>query len=176
MSSAVWKNHLERFYKRMVRKFPRSSFIWKLEPQKRGAPHFHLFVWGVGYIPLLRWVSLAWYSVVGSGDEKHLYAGTSVEEIRSWRGVTSYASKYLGKLFDSPMMEQLGWSDPGRFWGVKGRENLPVVIAREIIGLSEHDVYDLFRAMRRYAGIKGRRYQTLTICCENPTCWARLLE
>lgn len=173
--SATWKNDLERFYKRLARKFPGSSFIWKLEPQKRGAPHFHLMVWGVGYLPLLRWISRAWYQVVGSGDEKHLHAGTSVEEVRSWRGVMSYASKYMGKIFDSPMMSELGWDNPGRFWGVKGRENLPAVVADEIQGLTDRQVFEFFRFMRRYAGIKGRKYQSLTISCENPTQWLRLL-
>jgi len=174
-SADVWKNHLERFYKRMARKFPGSSFIWKLEPQKRGAPHFHLMVWGVEYIPLRRWISDAWYQVVGSGDEKHLHAGTSVEEVRSWRGVMSYASKYMGKIFDSPMMSDLGWDNPGRFWGVKGRENLPQVVADEIKGLTDQQVYDFFRLMRRYAGIKGRSYRSLSISCENPTQWIRIL-
>ena len=47
--SKQWKNDLENLFKRMVRLWPGAAFIWKLEPQKRGAPHFHLMVWGVPY-------------------------------------------------------------------------------------------------------------------------------
>ena len=54
-SCDVWKNHLELFFKRLKRRFPKSSAIWKLEFQTRKsganqgkiAPHFHLLLWGV---------------------------------------------------------------------------------------------------------------------------------
>jgi hypothetical protein len=82
----------------------------------------------------------------------------------------------MGKVFDMPMMADLGWTTPGRFWGVKGRDNLPAVVADEIAGLSDEQVYDLFRLMRRYAGIKGRSYRSLSIMCENPTQWLRCLR
>jgi hypothetical protein len=51
----VWKGHLEAILKRLKRRFPKSSAIWKLEFQIRKsgenkgkiAPHFHLLLWGV---------------------------------------------------------------------------------------------------------------------------------
>lgn len=172
----VWKNDLEKFYKRMKRKFPAASFIWKLEPQKRGAPHFHLFVWGMSYDALFIWARRAWFETVGSGDEKHLMAGTRVEKVRSWRGVRSYASKYMGKIFDMPMMQDLGWNQPGRFWGVKGRQNLPRVMVTVLEIMSEKQVFDMLRYLRRYSGIKGRKYRSLSIICENPERWEALLQ
>jgi hypothetical protein len=53
--SEIWKAHLEAFFKRFKRRFPKSSGIWKMEFQIRKsgqnkgnlAPHFHLLVWGV---------------------------------------------------------------------------------------------------------------------------------
>jgi hypothetical protein len=36
----AWKSDLDTFGKWLLRKYPSASFIWKLEPQKRGAPHF----------------------------------------------------------------------------------------------------------------------------------------
>lgn len=218
--SKVWKKDLENFCKRMTRKYSKSSLIWKLEPQKRGAPHYHLMVWGLTYYQLLCFASTAWYEVVGSGDEKHLQAGTRVERIRSWRGVRSYAAKYLGKIIEKLQKEEqekkkpeekkilcydvltreemekrerlenynrmtdklfpeeeeeTGWSSPGRFWGVKGRKNLPVVVSKVLEILSEKQVFDIMRLMRRYSGIKGRSYRSLSIVCNDPAQWERVL-
>lgn len=119
----VWKRHLDNFSKRLERKFPGVGSIWKLEAQARGAPHFHLLLWGVAYKEVLLWASQAWYEVVGSGDVRHLHAGTQVQWIRSWHGVMSYASKYLGKVASPP--EGRGWQTVGRFWGVRGAKFIP---------------------------------------------------
>lgn len=173
ISSGVWKTHLDKFWKRMIRKFPGASTIWKLEPQKRGAPHYHLLVWGVERLAMKKFISAAWYESVGSGDLKHLHAGTQVEDVQTWRGVMSYASKYMGKIFDMPMMADLGWDNPGRFWGIRGRENLPEVESLDYSGLKEREVWALFRLMRKHAGFKGRSYKSLTVLTENPTIWLR---
>jgi hypothetical protein len=117
------KSDFKAFAERLMRLAPFCSCIWKLEFQERGAPHFHLLVWGLERFDLhwlRKWVSRAWYEVVGSGDEKHLKAGTNVQKIRSWRGVMAYASKYLGK-----EVEAVPDEEPGRFWGVWNRKSLP---------------------------------------------------
>ena len=132
-----WKRDLDVFGKALLREFPGTCDIWKLEPQKRGAPHFHLLVWlrnnKKSYWELCKWVSETWYRVVGSGDKKHLDAGTNVIDIeyqcrknkKSKRKILMlYVSKYFSKEFlknDLPLC----WQYPGRFWGVHGRENFP---------------------------------------------------
>jgi hypothetical protein len=124
------KEHLNTFWKRFIRRFPGASMVWKLEPQKRGAPHYHLLVWGVDLIEARNYVPYAWVDVTGSDDENHLlwHLGKlghgnkpCVEEIYSWNGVVVYASKYMGKDVES----KPEWKNPGRFWGVKSRENMP---------------------------------------------------
>jgi hypothetical protein len=98
----IWKRDLDAFGKWMRRGFPGCSFIWKLEPQQRGAPHYHLLVWG---IPFLHHELLArrWFEVVGSNDPAHLAAGARVEAVRSRRGVMRYAKQALhGKRLCSP--------------------------------------------------------------------------
>ena len=45
-NSHDWKTHLDRFAKRMIRRFPHSGFVWKLEPQKRSSS---LSSYGVGH-------------------------------------------------------------------------------------------------------------------------------
>ncbi len=116
-----WKRDLDAFLKRLKRHFRIVAVVWKLEPQERGAPHYHLLVFRLEDIPR-QWVSQAWYEIVGTGRAEHLRAGTRVEVIRSWNGVMSYASKrYMGKVIEHI---PTWWKNPGRFWGVSG--SLPI--------------------------------------------------
>jgi hypothetical protein len=116
--SSTYKRHLDTFSKRLQRTFPRSSAIWKLEYQERGAPHFHLIVMGVPFMARA-WLSRAWYEIVRSNDERHLRAGTQVQRCNSARKACAYASKYVAKI---SVGTPVGHS--GRFWGVVGRQNL----------------------------------------------------
>ncbi len=114
-----WKKHLDNWFRRFFRFFPHAAAIWKLEYQKRGAPHFHLLVWNVPCsVAVKAWVSKSWFDVVGSGDDKHLRAGTRVELVRSWRVASAYCAKYLGKLDAERRLD-------GRIWGIRNPGNLP---------------------------------------------------
>jgi len=53
------KRHLDMFLKRLKREFPQSAAIWKLEYQRRGAPHFHILLFGVPFINAM-WLSRCW--------------------------------------------------------------------------------------------------------------------
>lgn len=143
-----WKRDLDVWNKATVRKWPDIWGLWRMEFQKRGAPHFHFLWWDgpkmegmdVWYDQYQRvvtiavpgcmsphneavyaWMSETWYRIVGSGDPKHLAAGTRVEPIQSWNGVRSYASKYLAKLPSGKFVPP-EYDGTGRFWGVIGRE------------------------------------------------------
>lgn len=123
-----WKRDLDVFRMRVGRAWGRVGFVWKLEFQRRGAPHFHLLLlappelsdgvelvgerrrgkrivrsWRGGRLrDFRRWCSRAWFEVVGSEDPKHLDAGTNVEPCVAWGQVVSYAAKYLGKRCPGP--------------------------------------------------------------------------
>lgn len=116
------KRHLDSFVKRAFRYLgaegspvPRSIF-WFLEFQKRGAPHFHLFLnFTVPFNLVAQW----WFEIVGSGDDRHLCAGTRTEALYSGRhGTVSYASKYAAKLEQKDVPQN--FVNLGRFWGVYG--------------------------------------------------------
>ena len=96
-SPEVWKADLRAFGKRLRRRYPDAAIIWRLEAQERGAPHYHLLVFGVRFLPH-EWVGQAWAEITGGNAG----ACARVERVRSWRGVVSYASKYLAKLDDRP--------------------------------------------------------------------------
>ena len=171
--SGEWKDNLRRFWQRLKRRFPRAGMVWKLEPQKRGAPHYHLLVWGVpwGLYEFRKWVSQAWYEVVGSGDVRHLIAGTRVEQVRSRRGVMCYAGKYIGKVTDG----DCGWDEPGRYWGVKGAECIPWADVYNVT-LEYRQAVRLLRLMRRYMRCRRGGLLTLTMLCNSPEYWATRLR
>jgi hypothetical protein len=60
---ARWKADLDNFGLRVTRRWPGASIIWRLEFQKRGAPHFHCLVFGVAYMDR-RWVARVWAMIV----------------------------------------------------------------------------------------------------------------
>jgi|CXWL01.1.fsa_nt_gi hypothetical protein len=114
-----YKKQLHNFYRRLMRAFPNCGSMWKMEFQKRGAVHFHLFLWGVSLEDARDFIPQAWHEIAGAGSVQHLqwHKGElennhCVQEIKSWHGVTSYASKYFAKLDDGVR--------GGRVWGVRG--------------------------------------------------------
>lgn len=173
------KRHLKMFNQRFTREFPAHGSIWKLEPQERGAPHYHILTWGCELYEVLRWVPSAWYEIAGGGDEKHLnwHMGNynnkpCVQSVYSFNGVRSYASKYLGKTF-----EVAGWSEKwtGRFWGVVNRDNIPFgeLVEEEV---TREKAVELLRYGRRFSGLKKfGSNKSLTIFCDANQ-WVEKLE
>ena len=164
------KSHLDTFFKRLSRAFSHGS-IWKLEPQERGAPHYHLLVWGCDENEFIKFVPLAWYEIAGGGDANHLrwHLGIlgngnkhCVQRVRSFRGVWSYASKYLGKTFDVS-----GWSDKwtGRYWGVINRGDIPFG-SLEVLEVPYRDAVTVMRYQRRFAGLRSRSSRSQTVYCD----------
>lgn len=161
------KHDLDVFYKRAVREFPSLGAFKKLEPQERGAPHFHSLVWGVPWFELFQFTVQTWYDIAGQGDINHLkfHMGLfhpyrrCVEPVRSFKGVWFYAAKYLGKTFEVD-----GWEWPGRFWGVVNPRNIPFGKFRaELVG--QELISDVLRYGRRFAGL-AHHHQGATIFCD----------
>ena len=129
---AVWTAHRRAFLRRLYYEYGTCAVIWRLEPQRRGAPHFHLMVFSDKpmAIPLtgrpgLWWGDLSqwWYDIVGSNDPWHAIHGVrDVQRVRSWNGVMSYASKYLAKESEIKL--------PGRQWGIEYKALLLIRLVR----------------------------------------------
>lgn len=148
------KHHLDVFLDRLERRYHDAGWIWKLEPQESGAPHFHLLQ--IGRRDLadddVRWIAENWNEVVG-GDEVHLawHLGLlgngnqpCVRPVESWERVVKYAGKYLGKVCASLP----GWEWPGRFWGARSRENIPT--SKVTIPISGKFGWKVQRVFRRW--------------------------
>lgn len=104
------KAHLNAFLQFLRRKGVKS--VWVLEFQSRGAPHYHIIV---SEFVVKEEIAERWYKVVGSGDEKHLRAGTGINAIRSKGHLYGYLSSYIKKLDQKIPPEW--FEDVGRFWG-----------------------------------------------------------
>lgn len=130
-SPKAWKRHLDILLKRYRRYNPRGVIVWRLEFQKRGAPHYHLIIFQTGkrkklFIKRHRlWFKYAWNNIVAPADQDHLKAGTQCDKIRSWNGVFHYVAKYMGKT-DQSIYNQEGGESVGRFWGIANRDLLPI--------------------------------------------------
>ena len=139
------KNHWKRFRQWMVRNGAITG-LWVLEFQKRGAPHFHIFL---RESLDKQAVANAWYRIVNSGDPKHLLAGTRIEQFRYPPALGSYVMKYASKMEQKDVPAE--FENVGRFWGVWGKPE----IATEI-HLPQSIGKHLVRLIRR-AHIKKRK-------------------
>jgi hypothetical protein len=155
----IWHRHLDSFRKALQRRWGKAGVFWRLELQRRGAPHFHL-IWFGGLPETLIWefrfwLSATWYRIVDSGDPKHLAAGTNATAVRSSNGAMFYAGKYTAKTGDEE-------GEYGRRWGVWCPELLPIVrvvveLLREGEMLARRVLARLCRRGRRREGARARR-------------------
>ena len=121
---------IERLRRAWVKRFSRkwgknaAGIVWKKEAHGSGTPHLHsVILWVVEPPRMLAfraWNDSAWAKVVASENPAHVRTGCNVQEVRSWRGVTSYVAKYLGKESGEVLPE-----GTGRVWGVHNRSVLP---------------------------------------------------
>ena len=111
------KLDLQNWLKRLKRKYPSAGWFWREELQKRGAPHFHVLILGVKFIPN-QWVARSWYDVCGQLCPEHLKAGTEIKRVKSYKECTAYFSKRLANYISKESPADI--DNPGRFWGVGG--------------------------------------------------------
>lgn len=158
---------LKNFWKRFIYTYPKTACIWKLEYEERKSgkhigklfPHLHLLVWGLcdeDLFEIRDFVSQAWWEVCGQLSENHLKAGTRVERIRSHNGTMFYISKYMSK-------EATGDLEVGRWWGVKGRKNLPQAKKIVIDFLKKEHYQRAIKFMVLYAGLPEGHWNSLEV-------------
>lgn len=119
-----WQGDLQAFRKRLEREFGGLPGIWKLEPQKRGAPHYHLLLFSADD-RVKDAIGEAWHELVGGGDRNHRQHGADCRRVSGWREAMSYLSKYMAKAETFAAGVEVG-----RIWGVWRRELFGVVWRR----------------------------------------------
>lgn len=166
------KAHMKAFRKRYERAWGESLVaVWKMEFQRRGAPHIHLLMAPphgrdqVTYLPFREWLSRAWAEIVDHPDPeekaRHLRAGTGVDFAEGLRAkdpkrVAVYFLKHNvagDKEYQHNVPEQ--WQEPGegpgRFWGYWTLK--PVVATVEV---EPEDAVAAARVMRRWSRAQDR--------------------
>lgn len=112
----VAKTHLDTFLKRIRRKLPGVGYLWVLEFQRRGAPHFHVFLTKPRSDALHRFLAKAWHEIAGEGQEKHLNVHMHRRSFIDWdMGQGNYVAKYLDKQNQKFVPDE--YLEVGRFWG-----------------------------------------------------------
>ena len=118
-SQIALKKIIDKFNKRINRRNLFIDFVWKLEYQKRGAPHLHyllLFPGRVSYnerTHLAGSIRNAWIECVGDNDELFKRLSVDIRQVGNNNKTVSYLMKYLDKLDDEEHEHNLG-----RFWAV----------------------------------------------------------
>lgn len=124
------KQDLRSFFKWIRRHFSNFAAVWKLEPQERGVPHFHLLAYGLpDDAAVMESLRKRWHLQVGREQDAHFdrgfdadYLGTDADKARA------YVSKYVAKgdaLLLNPDHGPHAGRSPGRFWGLEFRQSLP---------------------------------------------------
>nr|WP_237155324.1 hypothetical protein [Mycobacteroides abscessus] len=177
---ALWRKRFQREYGEPAR------YIWKLEFQRRGAPHIHLWMAppmspgrsGRGFA---QWLSETWAQVVDHPDAeqkaRHRLAGTAID-VRN--GLKACDPKRLAIYFTKhsspnlhgdkeyqhivPELWRQPGRGPGRFWGVYGLKK-----AIAVVEVAQDAYIAARRIMRRWSrsqavyGDSGGRFPTAVI-------------
>lgn len=105
------KRHINAFCQWLRRQ--KIAYVWILEFQRRGAPHFHFMLTA----DFLAWrdVREAWHAIAGAGDPRHLVAGTRIQGLKDADHAAAYLAEYGAKLEQKIVPDE--YRNVGRFWG-----------------------------------------------------------
>lgn len=126
-----------------LRDFDRNvQFIWRIEYQKRGAPHYHLFIFpdpekNVDNIEKYKVkISQIWHRIADPMSKAHKEYGCKIVDITNYRKACFYLNKYIAKLPE-------GKADitEGKHWGCS--RNLPFKLHHKIPSNFETDKWIL---------------------------------
>lgn len=111
------KHHLDAFLKALRYKFPEAKYLWILEFQTRGVPHYHLFLTQPHDTPgLHKYLAETWHRIAEPGSREHLRFHRHARNFIAWdMGSGSYLCKYLDKEHQKAVPP--GFMGVGRFWG-----------------------------------------------------------
>lgn len=163
------KRHMVLWRKRFQREWGEPArYIWKLEFQRRGAPHIHLWMappHGAGQSgrKFRDWLSREWADIVGHADPeqraRHLLAGTAVDILNGLRAcdpkrLAIYFTKHSSpngqgdKEYQHivPDVWRRPGRGPGRFWGVHGLQR-----ATAVVEIAQDSYLAVRRIIRRWS-------------------------
>jgi hypothetical protein len=126
-------------------RFGAFQYIWRLELQKRGAPHFHILFFTTQSRPFLStpafayFLRHAWHRIADPESVAHNKYGCDVKKVSSYRIASAYLSKYVAKE-DSPGIYEF----KGRRWACSRDLPLDPVVVYDL-------PYKVYIYVRRWA-------------------------
>ncbi len=140
------KSQLHHFLVMLRQYDPEVHFIWRLEFQKRRAPHYHLIVFpgnppfDVDEEKYQLKISHIWHSIADPKSRAHAEYGCKIVPIDSYRKACGYLSKYVAKVDD-----KMDGIEVGKHWGCS--RNLPFdrIEHYECYALAAHAIIEKLR-------------------------------
>lgn len=181
------KRHMVLWRKRFQREYGESArYIWKLEFQRRGAPHVHLWTAppmspgrsGRGFA---QWLSETWAQIVDHPDPvqraRHRLAGTAIDVRNGLKAcdpkrLAIYFTKHSSPNLHSdkeyqhvvPELWRQPGRGPGRFWGVYGlKKAIAVVEVAQDAYLSARRIVRRWSRSQAVYGDSASRYPTSVV-------------
>ncbi|ATX82574.1 hypothetical protein Ga0123462_1726 [Mariprofundus ferrinatatus] len=138
MDGAIVKSHLNTLLTRLRQEFSGIHYLWVIEAQSRGAPHFHIIINQA--IPTKKKIdkdgqyfysecwSKRWSKITGNEKDKHhVRRGFRIDPITTSNGkkLASYMAKYYSKNEQKEFAKD--FINIGRFWGATRGFTQPIV-------------------------------------------------
>ncbi|WP_320130804.1 hypothetical protein [uncultured Sphaerochaeta sp.] len=181
----VLKSQFDAFAKRLKRfgqEYGQIAFAWKLEFQKRGAPHFHLIIITRFPVPvenLRSWALASWPDLVAkwitsldqyTKEEKllaitsHKKAGIEADKVRKAKqGLVCYLAWYIGKEKGKAKEHQhvvpSEFQNVGRWWGFYGKNTGLLHFKKKMAALTEEQFLDLENRIKKTWETNGKHYK-----------------
>lgn len=111
------KKHLNSWLTNLRKRFPDVQYLWVLEFQTRGVPHFHCWLSLPHDLPGLRNIlAKSWNRIAEPDSPDHLAFHNHKKNLIAW---DMYSPSYLCKYLDKECQKSVpaGYSGVGRFWG-----------------------------------------------------------
>jgi len=166
----IWKRDVDTFIKRLERNYEVSvGCLWRVEFQKRGAPHFHMILAtnrACKNIVIFRTqIMQMWADIVKDGFlmsggkmteyqkhyDRHVKAGTGVEEVKGRKQLMAYVSKYVAKNTNIKAPDNFG-----RNWGFRNMNGKLDFSPVETVSLNYREGIELKRLVRHWLKSRGQ--------------------
>jgi hypothetical protein len=157
------KKHLRAWLQALRESVPGAGYLWILEFQSRGVPHFHVWLTVAFSETLWKLLGEAWNRIAEPSSPEHLWwhtqarldpdTGKIQRSFMAWdmKGA-GYLRKYMSKEAQKCAPGGFGWV--GRFWG-SSRSLVPPI---EVIEAHElPDIRDITRTLSKWVEARRRR-------------------
>lgn len=158
------KKHLDAWLKCFRRACPGAGYLWILEFQSRGVPHFHVWLTVPYSVDLWKRLGVAWNRIAEPESPEHLWwhteertdprTGRVQRSMLDWnmKGA-GYLRKYMSKEAQKCVPAGFGWC--GRFWGAtRGLVPEPIVFTADDL---PGEITDITRTISKWSEARRKR-------------------